>query len=334
MKHKLSQRQLDAAIEELKSLEFDTTVVCKYGQVDIKQTFDLSEMVAIAEPLKKPVIRNVEDLKALEGEWEFSDKSVPTIWMKKVRSYWISLSDISKQTRIRQISLPSNSFLLSECIEHEIEEIEVGDLIYYGYNVGGKDFEGYIIVHSIDVAGYKSEPNEAGGYNYLDFDHCKLIRKAKDITIEDRVKYLGEEPEIEEIEVGDLAKHDGGFVGLVQDIWDSGVINVEIGTKGDEYCYSLKDCKLIRKAKDITESDRIKYLGETPKSLYSEEHHTAEELRDMAMSNNNEPVSKKSVCEIMDLQQVTDLGSGRLFSEFEIKQISQIIDDKLKERAE
>jgi hypothetical protein len=36
----------------------------------------------------------------------------------------------------------------------------------------------------------------------------------------------------------------------------------------------------------------------------------------------------------MDLQQVTDLGSGRLFSEFEIKQISQIIDDKLKERGE
>lgn len=190
MKYKLSQKQLDEAMEELKKIRHigpHGASVNDWHPIP----FNLDEMEPIAEALPKPTIRNVEDLKAL-SEWEYLYFKDGIPW--SCRSYEPETLNllIRKEATIRQISLPSNSFLLSECIEPEIEEVEVGDLIYYGYSVGGKDFDGYILVHSIDVDGYKSEPNEAGGYNYLNFDHCKLIRKAKDITIEDRVKYLGE----------------------------------------------------------------------------------------------------------------------------------------------
>jgi len=66
----------------------------------------------------------------------------------------------------------------------------------------------------------------------------------------------------QEIEVGDIAKHEGGFIGLVQSIWGSDLVEVELGNKTDEYCYNLNHCKLIRKASEITAEDREKYLGE------------------------------------------------------------------------
>ena len=185
MKYKLTKE----AIEELKAMELESNRLDRFilGQqvgeliYDLWLNRDIEVFEPIAEKLPKPVLKSIDDLKALEG-WEYQFKhNAPSIWFDlKLAKY--DLLDLSK-AKIRQIDMPENEYLVADCIEQEIE-------------------------------------------------------------------------------VGDIAKHEGGFIGLVQSIWGSDPVEVELGNKTDEYCYNLNQCKLIRKASEITQSDREKYLGE------------------------------------------------------------------------
>ena len=201
MKYKLSKKQID----ELSQAKFDHPWLRGRGahtqtSGSHHKVFDI-ELEPIIQALPKPTIRNVEDLKALEG-WELESKMYP-------QGEWYSLDhkfvfercyEISY--KIRQIDLPSNSFLVSDCIEEIEESIEVGDLVEWLKWNNKSTHKRYGIVQEIVSYQLRLDCDILfGGIN----TH-KLIRKAKDITQADRVKYLGEEPMEIEVTDGTLAK--------------------------------------------------------------------------------------------------------------------------------
>ena len=116
MKYKLTKE----AIEELKAMEFDhpTLVVGSWTKAD--EIFDLEP---IAEKLPKPVLKSIDDFKALKGwEHQFQHNS-PSVWFKPNITLCKTLEEVSK-AKIRQIDMPENTYLVKDCIE---KEIEVGD---------------------------------------------------------------------------------------------------------------------------------------------------------------------------------------------------------------
>ena len=116
------------------------------------------------------------------------------------------------------------------------------------------------------LEGWEASLFDDDWYSVSKYDNIRSIQSYADHKIRQidmpENEYLVKDCIEQEIEVGDIAKHEGGFIGLVQSIWGSDPVEVELGNRTDEYCYHLNDCKLIRKASEITQSDREKYLGE------------------------------------------------------------------------
>ncbi len=117
MKYKLSKKQL----EELSEMEWDQDLLKVKALTSSTHAIFLT-MDPIIEPLPKPSIKTLEDFKALGGweyKWEHS-----SVWFD-VKNFPHTLDSLKTAT-IRQKDLPSNSFLLSDCIEEaeEVSEIE------------------------------------------------------------------------------------------------------------------------------------------------------------------------------------------------------------------
>ena len=111
--------------------------------------------------------------------------------------------------KIRQIDMPENEYLVADCIE---QEIEVGDLVQF--HNGIDNYYTYFIVDKFDGVLYQSHTD---AYHP---EYCKLIRKASEITAQDREKYLGEKAEAKEpISLADYQAHkDREFEAKVREI--------------------------------------------------------------------------------------------------------------------
>lgn len=187
MKYKLTK----AAIEELKAMEFHTprSMFVMEGMGDMRRILAGEWIFEEIKPkLPKPVLKSVEDLKALEG-WEYGLRDWANSDYRECNE-WRKDFDFMKfgRAKIRQIDMPENEYLVKDCIE---QEIEVGDLFIFSPN--GKGI--YLIAKSISYA-IVYATNDVG---YIKAS-CKLIRKAADITPEDREKYLGEKHDNDELE--------------------------------------------------------------------------------------------------------------------------------------
>lgn len=122
MKYKLTQE----AIEELKAMEFEDGSpyqCCDELAQNLEHWYMDNKDAKVVEPitikLPKPRLKSIEDLKALEG-WEL-------IYTEDLRGDcieidWETSLDLLRSNKIRQIDMPENEYLVSDCIEQEIEE--------------------------------------------------------------------------------------------------------------------------------------------------------------------------------------------------------------------
>lgn len=187
MKYKLTKE----AIEELKAMEFSTprSMFVMEGMGDMRRILAGEWIFEEIKPkLPKPRLKSVDDLKALEG-WEYGLEDWSNSDYRECRA-WRNSFDFMKfgNAKIRQIDMPENEYLVKDCIE---QEIEVGDLFEWKFR-GAKEF-------------FVAKKNEGGIIRVINgttcqTENCKLIRKASEITAEDREKYLGEKHDNDELE--------------------------------------------------------------------------------------------------------------------------------------
>ena len=212
MKYRLTKE----AIEELKAMEFSTprSMFVMEGMGDMRRILSGEWIFEEIKPkLPKPVLRSLKDFKALEG-WEYRWDSFVRWWMP--RNTPCNYLGELYTAKIRQIDMPENEYLVADCIE---QEIEAGDLVQWipfdSTDESQDDLRQYSIVESI-IGGLLFEVD--GDQDYV--SEYMLIRKASEITAEDREKYLGEKQEAKEpISLADYQAHkDREFEAKVREI--------------------------------------------------------------------------------------------------------------------
>lgn len=127
MKYRLTKE----AIEELKAMEFHTprSMFVMEGMGDMRRILAGEWIFEEIKPkLPKPVLRSVEDLKALDG-WEYGLRYWANSDYRECNE-WRKDFDFMKfgRAKIRQIDMPENEYLVADCIEQEAKEpISIAD---------------------------------------------------------------------------------------------------------------------------------------------------------------------------------------------------------------
>ena len=132
MKYRLTKE----AIEELKAMEFSTprSMFVMEGMGDMRRILsgewifeEIKPKIPKRAKLPKPVLKSIDDFKALEG-WEHKwEHNAPSIWFNPKTNRCNSLEGLYT-AKIRQIGIPENEYLVKDCIEQETKEpISIAD---------------------------------------------------------------------------------------------------------------------------------------------------------------------------------------------------------------